>query len=620
MRWRSTCSGAFPSILPATRLAEGKRQHLVICIGFSVVNGHIKISILLAALIGAASLGYLFRSQAMQYGGMLFNYARSWHAPAGTLTVEVARSGAVLPPPFAPALVAATDEWPSYNRTLTSERFSPLHQIEPGNVAALHVLCTYDTQQLSAFQAGPLVVSGALVGTTETDIFSIDAASCKERWRTRDHFRQNAVNRGAAYLDGLLYRGTGDGRVVAYDFNTGARVWDSTIADSSAGETVPAAPIAWNGMVFVGNAGGDRKGVKGRMYALDAKTGTILWEFYLVPRGPGDVARGPPAPSPLDASTWQNQPATPITGGASWTSYTLDPATGELYVPTGNSAPDFAPELRKGANLYSGSVVVLDAKTGAYKRHFELTSGDWHDWDVSNTPSLVQTRGGRRLMAIAPKDGLLYGFNIDSGSLIYRTPVNRIENAEVRFSTDTAVHFCPGGRGGAEWNGPAYDPQTNLIFVGSVEWCSTITIQTDAQIAAAKPGNYWAAMATHNPYHTFGVQDSFRHWAGWVYATDADTGVWKWRAKSNYPVQSGLTPTAGGVVFFGDLGGNFYALESATGRRLWGANLGGAIGGGVVSYTAGGAQKVAVLVGSTGILWPTKVVSGKVVILGLPRH
>src|SRR5580692_6346656 len=172
------------------------------------------------------------------------------------------------------------------------------------------------------------------------------------------------------------------------------------------------------------------------MYALEAKTGKIVWEFYLVPRGPRDPVRGPQGASPLDPTTWGNQPGIPITGGATWTSYTLDPESGELYVPAGNSAPDFARGPRPGLNLYSGSVVVLDAKTGAYKRHFPLTSGDWHDWDVSNTPALLRTRGGTLLMAVAPKNGYLYGFNLDSSALMYRTAVNRIENADAPFSTE----------------------------------------------------------------------------------------------------------------------------------------------------------------------------------------
>ena len=107
------------------------------------------------------------------------------------------------------------------------------------------------------------------------------------------------------------------------------------------------------------------------------------------------------------------------------------------------------------------------------------------------------------------------------------------------------------------------------------------------------------------------------HWAGWVYAVDADTGVWKWRLKSNYPIVSGMTPTAGGVVFFGDVGGNFYALDAANGQKLWGQDLGGAIGGGVITYTANGAQKVAVAAGFTHLAWPTKIVKAKIVVLGL---
>jgi alcohol dehydrogenase (cytochrome c) len=578
-------------------------------------------------IIAAALTGLTFealRSRIIPVIGLIINYVRSLDAPAGTLTIETAQMAGGDAPASAESASSIPDSapmsgWPSYNRTLTSERYSPLRQIDRANVAKIQVQCIYDTKDYTQFQTGPIVVNGALIGTTERDIFSIDAVTCAENWRTHEDLKHIAVNRGAAYMDGLLYRGVGDGRVLAYDFRTGARIWETTIADVQRGESVSSAPLAWNGLIFIGNAGGDYKGGKGRMYALDAKTGKVVWEFYLVPKGPEDHPRGPQGATPLDSSTWGNKAGVPITGGATWTSYTLDPATAELYVPAGNSAPDFATGPRPGANLYSGSVVVLDAVTGAYKRHFKVTAGDWHDWDVSNTPPLVQTRGGSRLMAVAPKDGYLYGFNIETMAQIYRVPVTKIENADVPFTAGEAVHFCPGARGGAEWNSPAYDPQTNLMLVGEVDWCATVTLQTEAQLEATPLGRAWSAMATHNPYDIYGRQDPARSWAGWVYASDADTGAWKWRAKSNYPIQGSITPTAGGVVFFGDMGGNFYALETATGRRLWGLNLGGAIGGGVVTYDAGGAQKIAVGVGFTSILWPTKVVTGKIVILGLPR-
>ncbi len=224
------------------------------------------------------------------------------------------------------------------------------------------------------------------------------------------------LNRGAAYLEGRLFRGTLDGRVMAYDFKTGKRLWETTIADPKTGEIVSAAPIAWNGLVFIGNALGDLKGVRGRMYALAADSGRIVWETYLVPKAPGDPIRGPQGRMPASANTtWKNAPDVPISGGTTWTSYTLD-------VPVANGEQDYVKGLREGVNLYTNSVVVLDSKTGAYINHFPIDGGDWHDWDVSNTPSIIVTRGGKQLLSLAPKNGHLYGFDLATGHLLYRTP------------------------------------------------------------------------------------------------------------------------------------------------------------------------------------------------------
>lgn len=577
---------------------------------------------------------YFNWDKAVPIAAMGINYVRYLTAPAGTLTTEAATpthtpttshsvpgntaAGHSSPPDQTPG--AEAGNWPSYNKTLTSNRFSSLGQINKNNVAKLAVQCTYDTNQYTGFNSGLLEVNGSLIAVTEYDIFSIDPTNCHLNWRAHEDYTPaspQGVNRGAAYMDGMLFRGTQDGRVLAYDFKTGKRLWATTIADSKKGESVPAAPIAWQGLVFVGNAGGDVKGVKGRMYALDARTGSIVWEYYLVPKAPGDITRGAEAASPLDNSTWKNAPGSPITGGATWTSYTLDPETGLLYVPGGNPAPDFATGPRKGSNLYSGSVVVLDARTGAYNRHFKIVPVDWHDWDVSSAPAIIRTADGRKLLSVAPKDGHLYGFDLADGKLLYRNPITRIENADKTFSTDKAVHFCPGSVGGAEWNGPAYDPDTNLIMVGEIEWCTTVTLQSPKQIQDSPPGTPWSGEASINPYHTWGKQDPFGAWAGWLYASDADTGAWKWRVKSNYPIQSGVTPTAGGIVFFGDMGGNFYAVDATNGQKLWGRKIGGAIGGGVITYQVGGVQKVAVATGLTEILWPTEITTAKVSVLGL---
>jgi alcohol dehydrogenase (cytochrome c) len=577
-----------------------------------------------AAAVGAgAALYFAYPNQVQLVAGETRSYLLSLNAPPGTVRTEEnpAFKGTATPAPQAAAPPGATaGDWPSYNRTLTSERFSDLGQINTNNVGKLKVLCTYNTNTYSSFETGLIMVEGALIGTTEFDVFSIDPASCVENWRTHEDFAAYILplNRGAAYLDGLLFRGTEDGRVLAYDFKTGKRVWETTIADQKKGETVPAAPIAWDGMVFIGNAGGDSKGGKGRMYALDAKTGAIIWEFYLVPKSEGDPVRGPQGASALNDSTWKNVPGAPISGGGTWTSTTLDPAAGLLYVPGGNPAPDFDISVREGANLFTDSVIVLDAKTGAYKNHFKIVPRDWHDWDVSNPPALIRTNGGKRLMAVSPKDGFLYGFDLADNKQLYRVPVTKIENADEPFSPNKDVHFCPGAVGGEEWNSPAYDPHTNLIFTGDVDWCTTVRLQTRQEILATPPGQPWFGESSLNPFNLFGKQSrGDGYWSGWLHAVDAETGVWKWRLQSNYPILAGVTPTAGGLVFFGDVGGNFYALNAANGQRLWGQKLSGAIAGGVITYTANGVQKVAVATGFISPVWPVQIATAKIAILGV---
>lgn len=512
---------------------------------------------------------------------------------------------------------ADVTDWPSYNRTLSSERYVALDAIDTKNVEELKPLCEYDTGQQLSFQSGLIQADGLLFGTTEQDTFALDPDSCKEIWRAHEVFESGPlkVNRGLAWLEGRVFRGSADGRVLAYEAKTGKRLWATTIADAARGESVPAAPIAWNGLVFVGNAGGDNKGVKGRMYALDAKDGRIVWEFYLVPKEAGDFARGPAAPPPADdiAATWKNQAGFPISGGASWASYSLDADQGLLYVPSGNPSPDFVDATRGGSNLHTGSIVVLDAKTGAYKRHFQLVSRDIHDWDVAAAPALLTSKGSRKLMAVTPKSGQLHVIDLGAGKTLYRKPMTRVFNDDAPI-TPKGTRFCPGTQGGAEWNGPAYDPAHNLIFTGQVDWCVTVRADPDAQqtLADTAAGKPWSGSQDG-----FGQMDDPKKWAGWMTASDADSGKRRWQFKAPSPLLGGTTPTSGGLVFFGDMGGTLYALDATNGKKLWSQDLGGAIGGGVISYDAGRGQRIAVAAGMTSPIWPTQQVNAKIVVLGL---
>ena len=504
-------------------------------------------------------------------------------------------------------------DWPSYNGSLASQRYSAVSALDPGNVSALKQVCAYDlgANDLS-FQTGPVVVGRTLYGTSERDTFAIDAMTCSEKWRVREQLPETflKVNRGVAFLDGRVYRGLNDGNVVAYDAATGRRLWATRIADPKNGESLPAAPIAWNGIVFLGVAGGDNYAVKGRVHGIDAATGRILWQTYTVPR---EEDRGSPGSqmASIAVPTWGNPANVPIGGGGTWSSYTLDADRGLLYVPAGNPAPDFVRSLRPGANLFANSILVLDARTGAYRTHYSVVPHDFHDWDVSATPTLLTTRGGQRLMAIAAKDGQLHVYDLASARKLHEVATTTRENTTAPLTRE-GTRFCPGSQGGSEWNGAAYSPQTNLIYAGTVDWCTTVQTADPAKLASMKPGESWAG----TPDGSFGKMDPKERWAGWVTATDADSGAVRWRFKADAPVLAAVTPTAGGVVFTADMDANAYALDAATGRQLWRAKLAGVAGGGVVTYAVDGQQYVAFAAGNNSPIWPNDKQSAKIVIFG----
>jgi PQQ-dependent dehydrogenase (methanol/ethanol family) len=530
---------------------------------------------------------------------------------AGALTVAsscaIAANGAA----------QAVSDWPSYNRTLTSDRFSPLDTINASNVSQLTVHCTFDTGEVTGFQSGLVQTDGALFATTEHGTYSIDPNTCALNWKAWEDFSGGYLDsqHGVAVANGRVFRGGRNGYVYAYDEKTGAQLWNVALADPGLGESIPASPIVWNGMVFIGTAGGDTRGVKGRMYGLDAATGKVVWEFYMVPKSPSDPERGPQAQGAAPSDTWQNVPLTNISGGGTWTSFTLDAKRGELYVPGGNPSPDFANDLRQGSNLFSGSVLVLDALTGAYKRYYSLVPSDFHDWDVASAPALATIRG-RRLMASTPKNGMLYTYDLDSGRRLYQTAVTTRLNADQPLSEDTPTRFCPGSQGGSEWNGPAFDLMHAAIITGEVDWCVTAKLASSDDTLAVPVGQAWTGADDGG----FGTLDQTS--AGWVTSVDAVTGQQRWRFRAPKPIVTAVTPTAGNLVFFGDLNGTFYALNASNGRVLKTWALDGGLGGGVITYDTGAGQRVAVAAGMSSAVWSTVTTPGttaKIVVLAADR-
>lgn len=502
-------------------------------------------------------------------------------------------------------------DWPSYNRTLNSQRYSPLTQINTRNVSTLRQQATFDTGDTTSFQTGPLEINGILYFTTEYDTYAIDAVSGKQLWKHHYSYSPPSllkVNRGLAYSNGRLFRGALNGHFFALDAASGRLLWDVVIADLKKGETVPAAPIAWKDMVFIGNAGGDSYGVLGRVHGIDAATGHIKWTFYVVP----DKEKGTPA---VEAS-WPKNTKWPRAGGATWTSYTLDTVEQTLYIPGGNPAPDFTKGLRKGTNLFTNSVVVVKAATGTYVAHYQLVPEDFHDWDASAAPVVFRSAEGRSMVAAAIKDGYLHGFDRKTGERLYKTPITRIYNASAPLKPE-GTRFCPGVQGGVEWNGPAYHPGLNTLFVGAVDWCSTVHAAAEKDVLAnAATGQAWSGSGDDK--HIFGQFDSVSERGGWLSAVDADYGrvIWRYRAAS--PMIAGVTATAGGLVFGGEINGDVMAFDAATGEKLWHADTKGPIGGGIITYSVNGKQYVAVASGMWSPIWAVSKSSARILIFALP--
>lgn len=496
-------------------------------------------------------------------------------------------------------------DWPSYNGTLDGMRYSQLAQITSANASSLNRVCTFDTGENMSMQSGPVVVSGVLYLTTDTSTYAVDAATCRRIWHTARSYQPIGFlknNHGVAYMNGRLFRVHGGVHAYALDAATGRVLWDVSFRERD-GESAPMAPIAWNGLVFIGNAGGDNIGVQGHVHALNAETGREVWRFDVIPDS--GAAR----------ATWPSGAnATPPTGGGMWSSFTLDPAAGILYVPAGNPAPDFMPHLREGANLYTNSVLALDARTGRFLDFVQVLDGrrDWHDWDVSATPALIRTRAGRSLLALAGKDGLLHGIRPSPMRIEWSVPITTRENVDARLTHTTATRFCPGTQGGTEWNGPAYNPQQNLVYAGAVDWCTRIRLVHPDSVPNPLPMDF-----TGHRDGGFGDFDPKTQWKGWITATDPDAGAVRWRYQAATPILAAVTTTAGGVVFTGDMNGNLIVLDAASGRLLHQVQTGAPIGAGIITYAVGGRQYVAVAGGSISPIWPLEAATSRVTIFSL---
>jgi alcohol dehydrogenase (cytochrome c) len=474
----------------------------------------------------------------------------------------------------------AAGNWPSYNRDYRGQRFSPLDQISVSNVQNIGPKCLFQLGETGSFESSPVIFQDRIIITTAHKTYAVNARNCAKIWEheiTPKNVENLPVNRGVALYEGEVIRLTTDGRLVALDSASGQTLWDLEITDTSRGAWLSAAPVAFAGKVFFGIAGGD-KGTTGRIYAFDVKTGRRIWSFDPIPTA-----------NQAGADSWDRGQR--VGGGATWSTITVDPAARRLYVPIGNPGSDLDGAMRAGTDLYSDSVVVLDADSGELLWYVQQVPHDLHDYDTAAAPTIYEV-DGRPYLAEPSKDGWLYGYDRTTHALQFKQQLSSQLNAEVA-PTAEGIHVCPGIVGGTEWNGAAFDPTNKELIVASVDWCGTIARKPDPAGARADFGGTY-------------VPDPIEAAGGWLRSFDAVSGTPIWADKFDSPMIAGVTATAGGLVFTGSVKGELLAVDTRTGKIVYRFQTGGAIAGGVSSFSVDGEQIIAVTSGNTSrMAWKT---------------
>jgi alcohol dehydrogenase (cytochrome c) len=481
-----------------------------------------------------------------------------------------------------------TTDWLFTNHDYAGDRYVDLKQIDPSNAKSLRPVCMYQVGDMNPFPNNPIIYKGAMFITSRDSAFSLDAATCKLNWRYDRPSRAGAafplkMNRGAAIKDGKLVYGTHDGFLIALDAGTGKKLWERDVADPNKNEGgFTMAPMIYDDLVIIGPAGSEL-GVKGWLGAFRLSDGEPVWRFNTVP---DDNEPG--------ADTWPDHNSREHGGGAVWGSMTLDVAKGLLYVPVSNPTPDFDGDKRPGDNLYTCSIVVLDVRTGKLVWYYQVTPHDTHDYDLTQAgPQFSATIDGkqRNVVVAAGKEGIVHLLDRDTHQLLYQVPVTTRQNTDKPWIaidvTKSGERVCPGAIGGIQWQGPAYNPGTKMLYVPAADWC----------------------LITKEP-----VEMS----RGWLTAIDATTGKVAWRYAAKRPMLAAVTTTSAGVVFAGEITGDFLALDAKTGKVLYRFDTGGRITGGTPTYLVGGKQYVATVSGTANAFWHQAPGSSTVIVFALP--
>ena len=509
------------------------------------------------------------------------------------------------------------NNWMMYHQSFNGWHHSGLDQINAGNVKDLKVAWQHTPGAAKrGIQSFPLAVDGVLYYTNTTgQVWAIDGATGAVIWRHQakiDTERAEGTiyhpyNRGVAIAYGKVYTGTTDGRLIALDAKSGKVVWDKTIMGIEGGNKgFTGAPLVVKDKVLIGAAGGELSGCCGPIYAVNAHTGEVAWKFDAI--GGDERSR----------ASWGND-SWKTGGSGGWMTGSYDVKTNTVWWGTGNPAPDFdtvgknwmTDGARPGLNLYSSSVVALDADSGKLKTYFQEIPHDKWDFDSASGEFMQFEKGGKRYLMHPNKGGIVFVYNADSGGGGGDNPL-KVENAYMIGETYNYIkgvdpktgqligrnemgegkhtNLCPAIDGAISPNSGAYNPDTGLYYKVTQEWCFDIEVVKSDRPADFSGQNYFGASwtATH-------PKDNKAY--GTLQARDPLTGKMKWRVEFKYPPLASLLSTKGNLVFVPGADGMMRALDARTGKELWSHNNGLGHTGGVISYTAKGKQYVAVVTG-----------------------
>ncbi|XHR99097.1 alcohol dehydrogenase [Sphingomonas sp. DBB INV C78] len=520
------------------------------------------------------------------------------------------------------------DDWPGFGRTYGEQHYSPLQDVNDGNVGKLGLAWSMDLEPGNSV-TGPIAVDGILYFASRYSlVHALDAQSGKLLWTydpkapeaSGQKLRQGWGSRGIAWWNGKIYTATQDGRLIAIDARTGKPVWSAMTMGADDPRFISGPPRAFDGKIIIGNAGADEAAIRGYVTAYDAETGKQLWRFWTVPGNPADGFENPAME--MAAKTWAGEYWKHGGGGTVWNAITYDADTDTILLGTGNGSP-WNHKIRsagQGDNLFLCSIVAVDAKTGAYKWHYQINPGESWDFNAAMDMQLadLDIAGQRRKVVMtAPKNGFFYVIDRTNGKLISAEPFVKVtwakridlatgrpvEMPNIRYEKGP-VTFSPTPIGAHSWLPMAFSESSRLAYIPAIELEVTFD---DRGITPAnwkrKPGmalDYAVSSAVSVPK---GAGDSLSALVAW----DPVTQKQAWRVPTPLHFNGGVMATGGNLVFQGQMDGLFNAYDARSGKRLWSFAAGAPVIAPPITYRAGGQQYVTVLTGngtSGGFLGP----------------